>query len=60
MQRQWRPWISTRLAADIEEFGCGDQEAAIADVQRHVVTVRSGETVPMNSTLGESHSNRRR
>ena len=36
-----------------------DQEVAIADVQRQVVAVRSGETVPMNSSVGESQSNGR-
>ena len=36
-----------------------DQEAAIADVQRQVVAVRSGETVPMNSPVDESQSNGR-
>ena len=47
-------WIATRIAADFGEFGYGgsrvvlkaDQEGAIADVQRQVVAVRSGETVP--------------
>ena len=34
-----------------------DQEVAIADVQRQVVAARSGETVPMNSPVGESQSN---
>ena len=34
-----------------------DQEVAIADVQRQVVAARSGETVPMNSQVGESQSN---
>ena len=55
------PWIATRIAADIEELGYGrwrvvlgaDQEVAIADVQRQVVAARSGETVPMNSPVGE-------
>ena len=32
---------------------------AIADVQRQVVPERSGETVPMNSPVGESQSNGR-
>ena len=36
-----------------------DEEASSADVQRQVVAVRSGETVPMNkSPVGESQSNR--
>ena len=35
-----------------------DQETVIADVQRQVVAVRSGETVPMNSRVGESQGNR--
>ena len=61
MQKQWRPpSVATRIAADIEEFGYGgsrvvlneDQEVAIADVQRPVVAVRSGETLPMNSSVG--------
>ena len=50
------PWIATRIAADIEELGYGGsrvvlkaiQEVAIADVQKQVVAVRQGETVPMN------------
>ena len=59
--------IATRIAGNTEELGYGksrmvlkaDQEAAIADVQRQVVAVRSGETVPMNnSRVGESQSNR--
>ena len=61
------PWIATRIAADIGELDCGssrvvlkaDQEVAITDVQRQVVAVRSGETVPMNSPVGESQSNGR-
>ena len=61
------PEIATRMAADIEELGYGtppvvlkaDQEAAIANVQRKVVAVRSGETVPMNSPVDESQSNGR-
>ena len=36
-----------------------DQEVAIADVQRQVVAVRSGETVPMSSPVGESQINGR-
>ena len=32
---------------------------AIADVQRQIVAVRSGETVPMNCPVGESQSNGR-
>ena len=56
------PRIATRIAADIEELGYGgsrvvlnaDQEVAIADVQRQVVAVRSCETVPINSIVGES------
>ena len=35
------------------------KEVAIADVQRQVVSDRSGETVPMNSPVGESQSNGR-
>ena len=35
------------------------QEVAIADAQRQVVAVRSGETGPMNSSVGESQSNGR-
>ena len=35
------------------------KEVAIADVQRQVVANRSGETVPMNSPVGESQSNGR-
>ena len=35
------------------------QEVAIADVQRQVVAVRPGETLPMNSPVGESQSNGR-
>ena len=58
--------LNTRIAADIEDLGYGasrvvlkaDHEA-IADVQRHVVAVRLGETVPMNSPVGESQSNGR-
>ena len=58
-------WIATRIAADLAELGHGrsrvvlkaDQELAIADAQRQVVAVRSGETVPMNSPVGESQSN---
>ena len=50
------PWIATRIAADIEELGYGGsrvvlkaiQEVAIADVQKQVVAVRQGETVPKN------------
>ena len=61
------PWIATRIAPDIEELGYGgsrvvlkaDQEVAIADVQRQVVAVRTGETMPMNSPMGESLSNDR-
>ena len=67
MQRQWRPWIATRIAADIEELGYwrsrvvlkADQEVATADVQRQVVAASLGETVPMNSPVGESQSNGR-
>ena len=33
-----------------------DQEVAFADVQRQVVAARSGDTVPMNSTMGESQN----
>ena len=59
--------IATIIAADIEELGHGglrvvlkaDQEVAIAEVQREVVTARSGETVPTNSHVGESQSNGR-
>ena len=36
-----------------------DQEVAIADVQRQVVALRLGETVPVNSLVGESQSNGR-
>ena len=32
----------------------GDQEVAFADVQRQIVAVRLGATVPMNSPVGES------
>ena len=35
------------------------QEVAIADVQRQVVAVTSGETVPFNSPVVESQSNGR-
>ena len=60
------PWIK-RIAADIEELGHGgrgvvlkaNQEVAITDVQRQAVAVRSDETVPMNSFVGESQSNDR-
>ena len=49
-------WIATRIVADIEEFGYGEsrvilkanQEVAIANVQRQVGAVRSGETLPTN------------
>ena len=61
------PWIATRIAADIDELGYGgsslvlkaDQEVAIADVQRQKVAARSGETVPINSPVGESRNNGR-
>ena len=33
-----------------------DQEVAVVDVQRQVVAVRSSETLPMNSPVGESLS----
>ena len=33
-----------------------DQEVATADAHRQVVAVRSAETVPVNSTVGESQS----
>ena len=36
-----------------------DQEVAIADAQRQAVAVRSGDTVPLNSPVGESQSNGR-
>ena len=59
-------WIASRSAADIQELGCGDSrvpkadlEVAIADVQRQVVAVKSGETVPMDCTVSESQSNGR-
>ena len=47
------PWTTTRIAADVEELGYrgADEEVATADVQRQVVAVRSGETVPMNSSV---------
>ena len=55
------PWIASRIAADIEDLGYGgsrvDQEVATAGVQGQVVAVRSGETVPVNSAVGESPSN---
>ena len=61
------PWVATRIAADIEELRCGRsrvvlkaaKEVAIAHVQRQVVAERSGETVSMNSAVGESQSNGR-
>ena len=61
------PWIGTSTAEDIEKLGFGgsrvvlkaDQEVAITDVQRQVVAVRWGETVPMTSRVGESQSNGR-
>ena len=59
--------MRTGIAADIEELGYGgprvvlkaDQEVSIADVQRQVVALRWGETVPVNSPVGESKSNGR-
>ena len=48
----------------MEKLGFGgsrvaDQEVAIADVQRQVVAMSLGETMPTNSSVGESQSNGR-
>ena len=59
-------WIAGKIKDDIEEFGYGgapvciksDQEPAIVDVQRAVIAKR-GNTIPVNSPVGDSQSNGR-
>ena len=67
MQRQWRPLDCDENCSRRRRVGIRGsrvvlkpgQDVAIADVQRQEVAARSGETMPMNSPVGESQSNGR-
>lgn len=60
-------WIVKRILEDLQECGYGgqkmitkcDQEASIVDLQNEIGKRRDGETVPVNSSVGDSRGNGR-